>query len=109
MAGFKKAAQPGSLGHFRKQNSLPLISSFLHYSLPYNITMGQGGYRQINKTLNVDAFKDYLDSQQTHIPKMDDVTNLSPRVIRILGQNPGRVNNSFPAWTGVFFPAETSF
>ena len=54
--------------------------------------MSKGGYRQINKTLNVCAFEDYLDTQQARIPKLGDVTKLSPRVIRVLGQNPGRVN-----------------
>jgi hypothetical protein len=54
--------------------------------------MNKGGYRQINKTLNVGAFEDYLATQQARIPKLDDVTKLSPRVLRVLGQNPGRVN-----------------
>ena len=52
---------------------------------------GQGGYRQINKALNICAFEDYLETQQTHLPKLQDVEQVSPRVIRVLGQNPGKV------------------
>ncbi len=53
--------------------------------------MGEGGYRQINKTLNVCVFEDYLSAQQAHLPKLGDVEQLSPRVVRVLGQNPGKV------------------
>ncbi|KND91131.1 Beta-lactamase-like protein 2 [Tolypocladium ophioglossoides CBS 100239] len=52
--------------------------------------MGAGGYKQINKALNVCAFEDYLQTQQAQLPKLDNVQQLSPRVIRILGQNPGK-------------------
>ncbi|KAI9681073.1 MAG: hypothetical protein M1822_007147 [Bathelium mastoideum] len=51
---------------------------------------GQGGYRQINKALNICAFEDYLEGQQTHLPKLQDAEQISPRVIRVLGQNPGK-------------------
>ncbi|KAG6358777.1 hypothetical protein INS49_012296 [Diaporthe citri] len=51
---------------------------------------GVGGYRQINKALNICAFEDYLESQQTRLPELLDVEQLSPRVIRVLGQNPGK-------------------
>jgi hypothetical protein len=51
---------------------------------------GVGGYRQINKALNICAFEDYLESQQTRLPKLLDVEYISPRVIRVLGQNPGK-------------------
>ena len=53
--------------------------------------MGEGGYRQINKALNVCAFDDYLATQQSQLPKLVDVEKLSQRVIRVLGQNPGKV------------------
>jgi hypothetical protein len=55
--------------------------------------VGQGGYQQINKTLNICAFEDYLDKQLKRLPKLEDVQQISPRVIRILGQNPGKVNS----------------
>ncbi|KAJ5816542.1 hypothetical protein N7447_008775 [Penicillium robsamsonii] len=47
---------------------------------------GEGGYRQINKALNICVFKDYLESQQRCLPTLLDVEELSPRVIRILGR-----------------------
>ncbi|KAF2118834.1 beta-lactamase-like protein [Lophiotrema nucula] len=52
--------------------------------------MGEGGYRQINKTLNVCAFDDYLITQHARLPKLLDVEQLSPRVLRVLGQNAGK-------------------
>ncbi|KAK6858833.1 hypothetical protein PG995_004686 [Apiospora arundinis] len=51
---------------------------------------GVGGYRQINKALNICAFEEYLESQQTRLPKILDVEQISPRVVRVLGQNPGK-------------------
>ncbi|KAJ6089530.1 hypothetical protein N7467_004746 [Penicillium canescens] len=51
---------------------------------------GEGGYRQINKALNICAFEDYLKAQQKCMSKLLDVEQISPRVIRILGQNPGK-------------------
>ncbi|KAF3058614.1 Beta-lactamase-like protein 2 [Daldinia childiae] len=51
---------------------------------------GVGGYRQINKSLNICAFDSYLNSQQATLPELADVEQISPRVIRVLGQNPGK-------------------
>ena len=53
--------------------------------------MGRGGYKQINKALNICAFEDYLDSQVANLPKLNDVEKITPRVLRILGQNEGKV------------------
>ncbi|AEO58357.1 hypothetical protein MYCTH_2110682 [Thermothelomyces thermophilus ATCC 42464] len=51
---------------------------------------GVGGYRQINKALNICAFEDYLEGQLMRLPQLLDVEQISPRVIRVLGQNPGK-------------------
>ncbi|RHZ59793.1 metallo-beta-lactamase type thioesterase tpcB [Aspergillus thermomutatus] len=40
---------------------------------------GQGGYRQINKALNICAFEEYLESQQKTLPTLPDVEQISPR------------------------------
>jgi hypothetical protein len=53
--------------------------------------MTRGGYQQINKALNACAFEDYLRTQLKLLPKLADVEQISPRVIRILGQNAGKV------------------
>lgn len=52
----------------------------------------KGGYRQINKALNICAFEDYLEAQLLHLPKIADTEQISPRIIRILGQNAGQVS-----------------
>ncbi len=46
----------------------------------------KGGYRQINKALNICAFDDYLESQTANLPSIPDVEQLTPRVLRVLGQ-----------------------
>ena len=53
--------------------------------------MGLDGYKQINKALNICAFEDYLSSQVANLPHLNDVEQISPRVLRILGQNEGKV------------------
>ncbi|OJJ77431.1 hypothetical protein ASPBRDRAFT_113157 [Aspergillus brasiliensis CBS 101740] len=52
--------------------------------------MGEGGYRQINKALDISAFEHYLVTQQARLPELANVEQLSPRVMRVLGQNPGK-------------------
>lgn len=51
----------------------------------------KGGYRQINKALNICAFDDYLKSQVASLPRLSNVEQITPRVLRVLGQNPGKV------------------
>ncbi|KAF2017034.1 Metallo-hydrolase/oxidoreductase [Aaosphaeria arxii CBS 175.79] len=50
----------------------------------------KGGYKQINKALNICAFEDYLETQLARLPYIADVEQISPRVIRVLGQNAGK-------------------
>ncbi|KKK15181.1 hypothetical protein AOCH_005068 [Aspergillus ochraceoroseus] len=50
----------------------------------------KGGYKQINKALNVCAFDAYLSAQLKNLPHLQDVEQLSPRVLRVLGQNAGK-------------------
>lgn len=52
----------------------------------------KGGYRQINKTLNICAFEDYLEAQLSTLPYIPDVEQITPRVLRVLGQNSGKVS-----------------
>lgn len=53
--------------------------------------MGEGGYKQINAALNICVFEDYLEAQQARLPALANVEQVSPRVLRVLGQNPGKV------------------
>ncbi|KAF7162427.1 hypothetical protein CNMCM5623_007718 [Aspergillus felis] len=50
----------------------------------------RGGYRQINQALNICAWEGYLDEQQARLPTLEDVEQISPRVLRVLGQNEGK-------------------
>lgn len=53
----------------------------------------KGGYRQINKSLNICVFEEYLRGQNANLPKLENVEQVSPRVLRVLGQNPGKVSS----------------
>ncbi|KAF2245587.1 putative metallo-beta-lactamase domain protein [Trematosphaeria pertusa] len=53
-------------------------------------TKHRGGYKQINKALNICAFEDYLETQVARLPVLPDVEQISPRVLRVLGQNAGK-------------------
>ena len=63
--------------------------------------MGEGGYFQISKTLDIEAFDEYLETQCRKLPALPDVQKISPRVIRVLEQNPGKVR-------GPMFPGQDS-
>jgi hypothetical protein len=52
----------------------------------------KGGYQQINKSLNICVFQDFLESQWENLPELEDVSQVTPRVLRVLGQNPGKVS-----------------
>lgn len=58
----------------------------------------KGGYRQINKSLNIRVFEEYLKGQTASLPNLADIKQLTPRVLRILGQNPGQVIHNNPSF-----------
>lgn len=47
------------------------------------------------KGFNPRVFDDYLTAQQSRLPYLADVTQVTPRVIRILGGNPGKVSRLY--------------